>query len=108
MESESNLDAEKMLDKIYHALPEWVNRAYRDQPLNERVAQGFKQQEESWQHTYMKEVQNHTKMREFVIWLCKTHGHDFENNYWNFLVSKDLENASEEEKKRLTKMIKPV
>lgn len=107
MES-ATLRLEQQLDKVYHAIPQWVNQMYHDCSLAERVKKGFEHQLKSWTDSYVREVQDHTKMREFCLFLCKKQGLDLTQEYWNFLISKDLEKASPEEKEVLTKMKKGV
>ena len=54
-------------------------------------------------------VNEREKMTAFALHLCRTKGFDFMNEYWNFLVAKDLEKAkTEQERKVLTKLKKPV
>ncbi len=107
--AEARCTAEQQLDRIYHAIPEWVNREFPQHTLAERIATGFKEVQKRWEKTYCEEVQAHEKMRKFLTYLTKKHGLNFMDEYWNFLISKDLEKAKTEEEKRvLTKMRKPV
>ena len=106
---EARATAEQQLDRIYHAIPQWVNCAYPQHTLAERIAVGFAEQQKKWEELYRQEVLARDKMNAFVVHLTKKHGLNFMDEYWNFLVSKDLETAkTEKEKKMLTKMRKPV
>jgi hypothetical protein len=104
----TSLETEQMLDRIYHALPEWVHHSFPNDTLDMKVIRALAHVQETWTQNFMREVQDHAKTKEFLVWLCKKHGHTFENNYWNFLISKDLLKATEEETRVLTKMQKPV
>jgi hypothetical protein len=104
--SEARFTAEQMLDKIYHAIPEWVHRQFPKCSLAEKVQKGFEYQQKQWAETYLRETEAHQKMQEFTFYLKKTHGLNLMKDYWNFLVSKDMPKADETEKKVLTKMKK--
>ena len=82
---------EQSLDKVYHAIPEWVHRLYPNKSLDEKVALGFEYQQKTWTETFMREVQEHRKISRFLIFLMKKHGFDWATEYWAFLTAEDEE-----------------
>lgn len=88
--------AEQELDKVFHALPEWVRRNYPEASVAERVKLGFDEAQKTWTESLMREIQNHEKTKEFLIYIVRTRGIDYGQEYWNYLMSKD----KEEQKKR--------
>ena len=104
-----SVKAEQELDKVYHAIPEWVHRAYPTLSLAEKIARGFEQQQASYCDSLTQALQKQGEMRAFAIFIANKHCLNWMNEYWNFLISKDLEKAKTEEEKRvLTNMKKPV
>ena len=60
---------------------------------------------ESWTETYLREVEEHFKIKSFAIYIMKKLGLSWETEYWNYLVNKDLEKATTDtEKTVLCKM----
>jgi len=96
--AESRLLAEQKLDKVYHAIPEWVHRLYPDKSLAEKVALGFEYQQKTWTETFLREVQDHTKIKQFLIFVMKMHGLDWGTEYWKFLTQRDLDAQKKSEK----------
>lgn len=97
---QSRLSAEMELDKVYHAIPEWVHRLFAGQPLSEKVAMGFDRLQSNWTETFINEVQGTQKVREFLLFLIRKHGIDYGQEYWNFLISKQLDEKKKLEEKR--------
>lgn len=88
-EARSSRDrAEQELDKVYHAIPQWVHRLYPNIPLDEKVRKGFDYQQKQWTETYLAEVWRHEETREFVSYLLKKYNLDRFTEYSNFLLSK--------------------
>jgi len=92
--------SEQQLDEVFHAIPEWVRQLYPDKSLAERVKLGFEYQQKTWTETYLAETKDHEKVKAFLLFLVKTHGLDFSEEYWKFLVNKDLQNAGESKNNR--------
>lgn len=104
-----NIESEKQLDRIYHAIPEWVHRSFPNEPLDVKIIKALGEIQEMWTSSYLREVQDHAKAMEFSAWLCKTHGVDFSDNYWKFLISRPpSKNSKYENKKVLTPNAKVV
>lgn len=89
---------EQELDDVFHALPDWVRSMYPDKSLAERVKLGFEFQQKTWTETFLSEVRDHEKVKAFLIFLTRSHGMDFGEEYWKFLISKDLEAKKKSEK----------
>lgn len=81
--------AEQKLDKVYHAIPEWVHREYPHLSLDEKINQGFQHQQKTWAELFLREVQDNQKVREFLIYVMGKHGHDYQTEYWAFLTQKE-------------------
>jgi hypothetical protein len=96
--TEARFTAEQHLDKIYHSIPEWVHRLFPDKSLAEKVQLGFEYQQKQWTESFMREVQDHRKVAQFLIFVMRTHGFDYATEYWKFLTDKD----KQELKKDLT------
>lgn len=91
-----SLVTEQKLDQIYHAIPEWVHRQYPDKTLGEKIKLGFEYQQKSWTDSFLREMNDHEKVKAFLLYLTKTHGMDFGQEYWNYLTSKDLDSNKKE------------
>ena len=90
---------EQELDEVFHALPDWVRAMYPDKSLAERVKLGFEHQQKIWTETFLSEVKDHEKTKSFLLFLVKTHGLDFSEEYWKFLISKDVDAAAKKSEK---------
>lgn len=85
--------AEQELDRIYHAIPEWVHRQYPTHSLADRVRLGFESQQKMWTETFLREVKDHRTASDFSSYLTHTHGLDHTEQYWNFLMSRQKKAA---------------
>lgn len=94
--AEARLTAEQRLDKVYHAIPGWVHRLYSNKSLDEKIEMGFDLQQKKWTETFLREVQENTKVREFLIFVMRTHGFDYTTEYFKFLAFKDEEKAKKD------------
>lgn len=97
-ELEGKSTAEQQLDKVYHAIPEWVHRLFPGKSLAEKISLGFDSQQKSWTESFIREVQDNRKVSEFLIFVMRTHGFDYAPEYRKFLTHKD----EEKRKKDLT------
>lgn len=88
------LKVEKELDKIYHAIPEWVHRGTPCASLSEKVESGFLQLQKLYLTEVSSNSQRRTEMNDFITYLCAKAEVDFMAEYWNFLVKR-----AEEQKK---------
>lgn len=93
---QSMTTSEQQLDKVYHSIPEWIHRLYPNKSLAEKIQMGFEYQQKTWTETFLREVKDHEKVKAFLLYLTKTHGMDFGQEYWNFLVFRDLESNKKE------------
>lgn len=96
---EITLPAEQELDKVYHAIPEWISQLKPEMSLSERIAFGFEYQQRTWTESFLKEVADNKNIREFLVFLIKKRGLDYAEEYWNFLIQKDLDSATKSETK---------
>lgn len=86
---DTELAAEQELDRIYHALPDWCNRQFREEPLSDRVKHGFEEIQQILTDTIKRDCKERDDQAAFIQYLIKTHGLNFGNEYWNYLRSKE-------------------
>lgn len=91
--AERRMTAEQSLDAIYHAIPEWVHRAYPNMSLAEKVAKGFAYCQKEIAENCLRDSAERKKSNEFLLYLMDTHKLSLINEYWNFLRSKDIKNG---------------
>jgi len=98
---ESRYIAEQELDKIYHAIPQWVHRLFPNAPLEEKIRRGFDYQQKYWTETFLSEVKRHEEASNFASHLTKKYNLNHFNEYFRFLLSKT--SADDEGKHLLSK-----
>lgn len=81
--------ADQELDRVYHAIPEWVHRQFPNLSLSEKIKLGFEHQQKTWTETFLREVRDREKANGFIIYLIRKNGLDLGQEYWNYLISKD-------------------
>lgn len=83
------LSSDQELDRIYHAIPEWVHRQFPGMSLAEKVKLGFEYTLKTWTETYIAEVKRHTETNGFVLYLLRKEGLDLSKEYWDYLRFRD-------------------
>lgn len=85
---DEDISAGKQLDKIYHALPGWVNTSYHDSSLAERIGMMV----ESFEHCFNEEYRNlkeeKKKLRNFISFLVAKLESDQGSLHWEYLMSR--------------------
>ena len=95
--SDSALDAEQHLDKIYHAMPAWVRQTWKDLPLWQRIQNGFERQEQLLWREILKHVDTRSQGTAFASYLCKKLGVEFGDALWEFLQSPEGQEVKKRE-----------
>jgi hypothetical protein len=89
-------NSDQQLDKVYHAIPEWVHQLFPGKSLAEKIELGFDSQQKNWTESFLREVRDHERVASFLIFVMGTHGFDYATEYWKFLTLKDEEKAKKD------------
>lgn len=90
--------AEQELDKVYHALPEWVRRSYPEASVAERVKIGFEESQKVFRESLLREIENHKATKDFLHHIMQKQGLDYGQEYWNYLMDKNFRQPEKSEK----------
>lgn len=74
------------LDRVYHAIPEWVHRMNPNASPSEKVKKGFAHVQELFTDTVKTNAEEREKKAAFLAFVFATHGLDYMTEYWAFLT----------------------
>lgn len=78
------VSAEAMLDKIYHALPNYTHYNWPKADLAEKVSNTIKQLEILFRNELLEHTDTRTMSNGFASFLCQKLGKDFGEMYWEY------------------------
>lgn len=93
-----SLSAERRLDLIYHSIPEWAHQKFPECTLDVKIQKAFAHVQETYTNSVLREVRSHSRTREFLVWVIKSHEEEYWNVYWEFLMTKSLPEKTENKK----------
>ncbi|HOS16227.1 MAG TPA: hypothetical protein PKX15_04345 [Bacteroidales bacterium] len=93
-----SLSDSQRLDLIYHAIPEWVHRRFPGCTMEIKIQKAFEHMQQTYTDSILREVNSHSRTREFLAWTIKQNEDEYWNVYWKYLMTKGLPENPENKK----------